>query len=129
MSIIDTIFSKPDLYTGKGASNEDIQKAEQELDLVFSLEYKEYLKIYGVVSYKGHELTGLFYDDRINVVSVTKACRNLIPSIPKNMYVIEEMNFDGFVLWQDASGKIYETQYDSSPKQIYDSLEEYIFNE
>lgn len=126
MTIIDTIFSKSGLYKSKGASDEDIQKAEQELDLVFSLEYKEYLKTFGVVSYEGHELTGLSNDNRINVVSATKACRNLNSNISKNMYVIEEMNFDGFVLWQDESGIVYETQYESKPKMIYDSLSEFI---
>lgn len=129
MSIIDTILSKSGLYTGKGVSDEDIKKAEQELDVVFSLEYREYLKNYGVISYEGHELTGLSSDDRINVVSVTKACRMLIPSISSNMYVIEEMNFDGFVLWQNESGQIYETQYDSKPKLIYNSMNEFLMEE
>ncbi|MGX7096015.1 SMI1/KNR4 family protein [Gemella bergeri] len=47
------------LYTAKGATEEQIIAAEKDLNLTFPVEYREYLKEFGAISFYGTELTGL----------------------------------------------------------------------
>lgn len=110
----------------EGASKEDIKNAEEELGLKFAEDYKEYIEEFGVISFEGHEFTGICNSKRLNVVNVTVSNKKINTNIPSNMYVLEELNYDGFIIWQDTNGLIYETQYDSEPQRIYESLTEYI---
>lgn len=73
----------------------------------------------------GHELTGICKAARLNVVDVTQDERQY-NSVPVDWYVIEQTNIDGIVIWQTASGTIYETCPGSEADKICDSLEEYI---
>ena len=83
------------------------------------------MRYYGAASYYGHELTGICKAARLNVVDVTQDERQY-NSVPVDWYVIEQTNIDGIVIWQTASGTIYETCPGSEADKICDSLEEYI---
>lgn len=46
--------------------------------------------------------------------------------IPHNLYVVENVGIDGIIVWQDETGKIYESSPNHEAKQITGSLAEYI---
>lgn len=125
-NIFDLLQSKALFRSFKGASNEDIKKAEESLNVSFSKEYKLYLSKCGFATYEGHELTGICKAKRLNVVDVTINERKLSPDIQENWYVIEQLNIDGIVIWQSETGEIYQTSPEKKPLKIYDSLAEYI---
>ena len=124
----DSLKSKPFFKSFKGASNEEIKKAEESLRVSFSKEYKLYLSKCGFATYEGHELTGICKAKRLNVVDVTINERTISQNIPENWYVIEQLNIDGIVIWQSETGEIYQTSPEKKPLKIYDSLAEYISN-
>ena len=120
MSITEILNSKEDLIAGHGASETEILKAEAELKLKFSPEYKEYLLSFGLAMCNGHELTGIGKIDRTNVVLVTKQMKKIHSDIPDQWYVIENTNMDGVVIWQDNKGHIY---YNTQP--VFESLSDF----
>lgn len=125
-SIIEVINSIDKLKTFKPASSEDITSAENELGLKFASDYKEYLSKFGAVIGDGIELTGIAKSAHRDVVKVTKECWDLNEKVPHNMYVIEDSGIDGIVIWQDNSGKVYQSEPSSKPKKIASSLSDYI---
>jgi len=126
MAIIQTIQSLPNLLPLKAALNTEITDAELQLRISFAEEYKKYLSAFGAIIADGIELTGIAKADHRNVVSITKQEWELNANIPHTMYVIENTGMDGIVIWQDATGVIYQTSPNSHPKQIAKSLNEYI---
>ena len=122
MKINKILEKKIDLLCGEPAREQDVEKAEKKLGLHFAEEYKEYLLEYGIVAYSGHEITGLVDDDRTNVVTTTQRNKKGRKNIPRNLYVIEETNMDGIVIWQSTDGKIYSTVNDGKPEFLYASL-------
>ncbi len=107
-------------------TEEQIVNAELSLGLMFSNEYRLYLKSFGAVSTYGHEFTGICDCSRLNVVEVTTSERKNNVSIPFDWYVIEQANIDGIVVWQSQSGEIYQTIPNQQPKKLCNSLCEYI---
>ncbi len=122
-----SIFDEaPGIISGKGASSEEIEKAEDILEIKFACDYRGYLKKYGAVVFDGHELTGLSMAKYLDVVSVTLDQRKYYTAEnAKDMYVIENLNIDGVIVWQSTDGTIYETQSNKRNK-IYDSFAEYV---
>ena len=126
-SIREAFESKADLLKGDGVSEEAITAAEKKLNLSFSDEYREYLRLYGIVAFDGHELTGIVNNDpRVDVVAVTKAEKEKSKEIPPDYYVIEETDVDEIIIWQAGDGKIYGSSPNSEIKIISDSLCDYI---
>ena len=128
MSNIKEAFeSKADLLKGVGVSEEMITTAEKKLKLSFADEYREYLRIYGIVAFDGHELTGLVDNDpRVDVVAVTKAEKEKNKEIPEDFYVIEETDVEEIIIWQAGDGKVYCSSPNSAVKLISNSLFDYI---
>lgn len=124
--IIDTLNKLQNIATGIRATDDQIEQAEKELGLKFAPEYIRYVKRFGVFSASNIELTGITDIDRLNVVSATKRERKLNSKIPNDMYVIENLAIDGFVVLQDALGVIYYISPCYEPKKMFASLEEYI---
>lgn len=81
---------------------------------------------FGIAVFAGHELTGICDRKRLDVVRNTFNQRELNLFIPKDWYVIETLDIDGVVIWQDGSGKIYQTVPGGRRILIADSLREYI---
>jgi hypothetical protein len=123
--IIKLIQKQPDLYTMNGASNEDIKQVEQLLKLHFAADYRKYVATFGAASFAGHELTGVCNSKRLSVAEVTIKERNNVATLD-DWYVIEQVNIDGIVMWQDASGAVYQTAPNTKAKKICKSLAEYI---
>ena len=74
----------------------------------------------------GIELTGIAKSKHRNVIPVTKQEWLLNTNVPHTMYVVENSGVDGIIIWQDTNGVIYQTSPDTQPKQIANSLNEYI---
>lgn len=126
-NIVDTLKKKDDLLHGKGTDMQWIYDAEQALGTKFAKEYTEYLLAFGVAAYDGHEMTGASKSSRINVVDVTRKYR-VDTDIFDDMYVVEETNYDGIIIWQSSSGEVYQSDIYKHVDKIYDSLSEYINN-
>ena len=109
----------------KPATCEQIREAESVLGLTFAEDYKDYLKTFGAATFDSRELTGICSSERLNVVSVTLHQREKNPYIPANCYVIEELNVDGVVAWQDETGSVYLASYDKKIKKVSNCLLDY----
>jgi hypothetical protein len=124
--IIKALQAKTDLLSGKGSSEELIKKAEEILNIKFADDFRAYLLHYGIVAFDGHELTGIYSSTRLDVTKVTISERQKNTVVPTNMYVIEQANIDGIIVWQSSEGDIYETIMNSEPIKVCQSLVEYI---
>ena len=125
MKVVEVLKSKESLIAGSGVDEATIKDAELKIGVTFSADYKEYLMAFGLAMYSGHEMTGLGKSKRTNVVDVTIHQKELNGNIDK-MYVIEESNIDGIVIWQSSDGTVYATKGNSKPTKICDSLAQYI---
>jgi cell wall assembly regulator SMI1 len=126
MSIIKTFNTLGGFASHKPASENDIAYAEKQLKLKFSEEYCEYLRAFGQADGNGSEFTGITDIDYLNVVSETKVCREFCTQASDNLYVIENTNIDGVIVWQDSSGIVYKTLPGKAPQKIANSFAEYV---
>lgn len=124
--IIDVIYGLENLLPLKPASIEAIENIEIELALPLAEEYKEYLLKYGAIMADDVELTGVAKSQNRDVVQVTQREWAANRKIKHNLYVVENVGIEGIIIWQDGSGKIYESSPNSSAKQIANSLAEYL---
>lgn len=124
--IIKLLNEMDDFDCLDGASQEEIEIAEADLNLRFAPDYKEYLLKCGLASAAGHEFTGIVKSPRLNVVDVTAKIQKRIKGLPSKSYVVEELNIDNIAILQTSDGAIYEAAPDKSAKKIADSLIEYL---
>ena len=124
--IIDVINGLENLLPLKPASVEAVENVEIELALPLAEEYKEYLLKYGAILADDVELTGIAKSKNRDVVQVTQREWSANAKINHNLYVVENIGIDGIVIWQDGTGKIYESTPNHEAKQIAGSLAEYI---
>ena len=125
-SIVDVLKAKPEYIGANGRSDEEISRAENALGLSFAKDYRKYLSAIGLACFDGHELTGLTKTARLDVVSVTMEKRERFGDFVTSLYVVEEANIDGIVIWQGCDGTVYEATPNSKVKKIASSLSEYI---
>ncbi|MCD8052843.1 MAG: SMI1/KNR4 family protein [Lachnospiraceae bacterium] len=124
--IIDTIENLPNLLPLKPATVEEVENAEIELALPFADDYKEYVLKYGAIMADDVELTGIAKSKNRDVVQVTRREWKANGNIGHNMYVVENVGIDGIIIWQDCSGKIYESTPNHYAKQIANDLSSYL---
>lgn len=124
--IVEILKGKPNFHSLSGASDELIEEAEEKLKLKFACEYRQYLAAFGAVSANGHEFTGICEAPRLNVVDVTSFERTINSEVPMNLYVIEQANIDDIVIWQSASGEVYQSMPGAPMIKLCDSISEYI---
>ena len=103
-----------------------VEKAEADLGLSFAEDYKSLAILYGAISFRGHNLSGISPYPGNDVVALTKENRSYYSEVPLSYYVVEEAHIDGIVIWQDSSCRIYKTQPNTKPIQIYEGLYDYI---
>ena len=124
--IIDVISGLKNLLPLKPATTEMIENIEIELALPLADEYKEYLLKYGAIMADDVELTGVAKSKNRDVVQVTKREWASNSKIKHNLYVVENVGIEGIIIWQDGSGKIFESNPNNEAKQIANSLAEYL---
>lgn len=127
-NIVDTVHSFKGLLSLGAVDVTEIEKAESELGLSFAPEYKAYTSAFGAVAFDGKEFTGAVKPANLNVVTVTKAARNITPNAKSDWYVVMDPHFDGIIIWQDKAGVVYQTEYGKEPKKVADSLSEYMIS-
>lgn len=126
-NIIDVLKSiGDDLMTLDGVSEDEIKRAEEQLEILFSEEYKQYLRVFGIASWDSRELTGLCKSKHQNVVDVTLRCRRGNEESRSVLYVIEELGIDWIVIWQNADGEIFQTVGNENPVKLFETLADYI---
>ena len=126
MGIVDVMRSKEHFCCAGPASGADVKEAQSALGCPFSPDYREYVQELGIASFDGHELTGICPSPRLNVVEATRRARLRHPELAKSWYVIEELNMDGIMICQDASGSVHEVVPGCRPCQIASGLKVYI---
>ena len=107
IQVIEEIGSQIKVYTSKPVTKAEIRKAEKELGLSFSTEYKEYVERYGMISFGSHEFTGLGKKNHLNVVSATINERNVGDGFPEDCILLENNGIDGLLTLLDSSGTVY----------------------
>jgi len=125
-NIIDVVNGLSDLIALKPATEKQISDAENQLGLKFANEYKEYLAKFGAIMADGIELSGIAKSEHRNVVFLTQQEWGLNPTVPHNMYVVENLGIDGMIIWQSEKGEIYQSTPNTEPAKISNSLAEYI---
>ena len=126
MSFVDLLKEDPSTKSLTPASESDICDAERMLNSHLSSEYKEYLMAFGVATTEKHEFTGLCKSKRLNVIDVTLRERKRFSGSCNTLYVVESIDIDHIIFWQDSSGTIYQSVGESSPITICNSLYEYV---
>ena len=126
IDIVALIKSMPDYIGSSGREEDSIKKSEMQLGVRFATDYRAYLKEVGLACFDGRELTGITSTKRLDVVSVTKEKRISVSDIPNELYVVEDTNIDGIVIWQSQTGEIYRSVPNRGVEKIYNSLYEYI---
>ena len=124
--IVEVINSLEDVIHGKNIKESDIIKAESALGVQFSDDYRRYIKAFGCMAIGSREFTGISKLANYYVVSITTSQRKYITDTPSDWYVIEQLNIDGIVIWQSASGEVFQTSPNTEPKKICDSFADYI---
>lgn len=119
---------KDELVTYSPVARETVNQAEKELQLSFASEYVEYVMAYGIAIFDGHELTGICDGKRLDVVRNTMEQRRLNSFVPMDWYVVECLDIDGIVVWQDKAGKVYQTAPNGTTNLMSESLVEYLRN-
>ena len=127
LNFTEEIRRAPDFLSGSGAGEEEIAAAAAELGLEFAPEFCEYLKAFRVATSDGHEFTGLVSSARLNVVDVTQKLRAINEAVPHSCYVVEEVQTDGIVIWQDSTGTVYNSMRGCPLEKVAGSLAEYFF--
>lgn len=128
MSITELIRGKDGVVTYSPATRESINQAEKELQLSFAKDYVEYVMAFGIAIFDGHEFTGICDGKRLDVVRNTKEQRGLNSFVPMDWYVIECLDIDGIIIWQDKTGKIYQTAPKGTMTLVSESLAKYLGN-
>lgn len=122
--IVSVVESGSSLYKGKGVSEAEITKAEAELNVNFADDFRVFLGRYGYAMINGHEILGL--GESPDLIEATKAERAKGHDIDDGWYVVEELNIDGIVVWQEASGAIYQTVAGARRVPVARNLSEYL---
>ena len=124
--IIATLRAKQNFTSSIGAIEAQVVNAEKKLGIKFANDYRECLISFGIMAYGGNELTGICDYPRLNVVNVTEYERKKNPTVPMDLYVIEQAHFDDIVIWQSNTGEVYQSAPNAPLVKICDSLCEYI---
>lgn len=124
--VIDFLQSKGELLKGKAVAKGEIEKVEKQLGVSFADDYKKLVSTYGFVCVDGHEITGITNAKRLNVYEVTIKERENVACDMSGMYVIEQTHIDDIVIWQSASGEVFQTNGNYEPVKIADSIIDYI---
>lgn len=126
--IVEIVNELPDLLSTGEADKLEIESAEKSLGLKFSAEYSEYLAAFGSILADDIEITGITKSQNRNVVTMTEREWKLNPKVPHNLYVIENLAIDGIIIWQDETGRIFQSIPNEEISFVANNLAEYIEN-
>lgn len=110
--IIKKIKEIPGLSAIKGCSEEQIKKAQEDLDIIFPDEYIDYVKEFGCIDFGATEWTGLNIKGRLNTVDATKQEMSVNKDFPKGFFVLENLGIDAKKVIVNQKGEVFVLQYD-----------------
>lgn len=125
VDIVNKINKIEKLFYAKGCTDEQVKTAEKKLGFSLPMEYVQYVKAFGAISFYATEWTGLNVGGRINVVDVTEQERKINSDFPKDCFVLENQGIDGIIIVADTDGKVFSVQYDKK-ELICDSISDYL---
>lgn len=120
--IVSVISQLPEMEHAVPATESEVAAAETALGLAFAPEYREYLLHFGAAFSDIIAVSGLCDDPDYNVVTLTQALRPHHQPVPRSCYAIEDVGVDGLVVWQDATGTVYQSVPGSEAMKVFDSL-------
>lgn len=114
-----------------GDSSFKVSKAEKNLAVTFADEYRQLISAFGNFEISLHEFTGVEFEHFLNIVIETLNNRQYTHPDTQSMYVIEELGFDGIVIWKNTKGEIFQTIPNDTvkPEKLYSSFADYLFLE
>lgn len=118
LEVVKKLEQKFKVHTAKGASEERIVEAESKLNRRFANDYREYLSVFGAISFGSTELTGLNVGSHVNVVDITLKEIQRNKQFPKDAVVIENTGVEGLLVLQDEHGQVYEWQHGKQGKSF-----------
>jgi hypothetical protein len=119
------VRSCEDALHGPGVAEERIVAAQEALGCAFAEDYRDYLRTCGTALVNADELTGLGVA-RLDVVAATRGARLHAPSLPPDLYLVEETGMDGVAVWQNAAGTLFAVGWDAVPQPLDETLLEYV---
>lgn len=125
IDLIKKLTQTTGLYKLAGASSKQITLAQEKLSFKFPVDYHEFLKNFGAVSFGNCELLGIALSDSLNVVIATERERKLSAQFPLDMILIENYGYESLLALMDKNGTIYQWS-PTSIKQIATSFSEYV---
>jgi cell wall assembly regulator SMI1 len=120
--LIDKINTIDRLNEYGHCTDEQIEQAQEELDLEFPEEYTEYVKEFGCISFGAAKWTGLGVTGEQNTVEATQKAKSANRKFPDGYFVLEFLNDgkkaaivneDGYVFIMDNGRISYADKYDS----------------
>lgn len=124
-AIVEKMKQIPDLCAISGCTDEQLNEAQRELDMLFPEEYIDYVKEFGCIDFGSVEWTGLNIKGRLNTVTATKREISVNPDFPKSCFVLEDLAIDGKLVIVDQKGSVYLLQH-SQKEYLCDSISEYL---
>lgn len=122
--IVTLIEEGPCLYKGKGADREVIIDAEARLNLTFADDFCLFLEKCGFALALGQEI--IRFGESPDLIEVTAEESSRTAGAQSEWYVVEKVNIDGAVIWQDRMGAIYQTIPNGEPIVVAYLLAEYL---
>lgn len=124
-NIVEIIKNIPGCSAIEGCTKEQIQEAQDALDILFPDEYIAYVKEFGCIDFGSTEWTGLNIKGRLNTVTATKQEMDVNAFFPKGCFVLENLGIDAKRVIVNEKGEVYILQYDKKT-YLCGSITEYL---
>lgn len=124
-NIVEKIKSIPGLSAIEGCTKEQLQEAQEALDILFPDEYMDYVREFGCIDFGSIEWTGLNIKGRLNTVTATKQEMDVNVFFPKGYFVLENLGIDAKHVIVNEKGEVYILQYDKTT-YLCGSISEYL---
>lgn len=111
----------PNIRCMAPATPDQIQEAEEKLNLRFADDYRMFLQTCNGICAKGVDIFSLK-----NVIGRTAFEQEKNDSFPENTYVLRSVGYEGFCIIQDSTGKIFLHKPHLETKPISSSLADYL---
>jgi hypothetical protein len=118
-----------EIETSKGATDDIIEKYEQELSVKFGKEYKAFLKEFGTLSVEYLEFYGIIGENSSvpSAIHATKFARKNIENFPVNLVVFLDVG-DGSFYCVDNKDKVYLCNYNNC-KFVDETFKDFLFKQ
>lgn len=114
--------------TLEGVSEEQIKKAEEQLDFKLPETFKNILREFGVISSGSDEFQGLGVAGHLDIVNTTLEERELAEGNLDNYAVLQNLGVEGILIVFDEDDRVYEYQ-NGEFSNLLSTTEEFIVSQ